>query len=221
MSYATQIETVACHSLLHLEMQKRYTERFIPVEKRNQILVKYLKGMVKSPKYKLAKKDIKTLIQLGRKKGQNLELHIEALRVLEKPTGNNDLENFYFLVKDIERQLSTSVQYTSNFEITRSKTTKPPEIWICHTDLHSCFDKDMELTDTLNWLVSASAAKEEVLLNILSSYSMFTVEHSRNEGDLFLYMRKCRVEDTCEQVPSPYECRVQLAPDSTSTKTSF
>ncbi|CAM2992947.1 DUF2913 family protein [Vibrio rarus] len=190
MSYAVQIEAMTCHSLLHLEMQKPDTKGFLSTEKRNQILVKYLKGIVKSPKYKLIKKEIKTLILLGRKKGQDLESRIVALLVLEKPKGNNDLEHFYFLIKDIERQLSTSVQYSPNFKLEKQETKQSVEILIHHADLHNCFDDKMTLTDTLDWLVRASATKEAKLLNIIGTYKMFAVEHERKEELLRIKLKK-------------------------------
>ncbi|PSU31765.1 DUF2913 family protein [Photobacterium lutimaris] len=190
MSYATQVEQLASNSLLHLEMQKKYSKTHITIEKRNQILVKYLKGLEKKPDYKLAKKVIKSLIQTGRKKGKNIESRLEALLVLEKPEGNNTLEKFYFLVKDIERQLNTTVNYSTVSTLDLSKLKSGCLVCIMHANLYESFDAELELISPLKWRVKATPAKLQTLKNILDNNSTFASHYREIDDQLEIILSK-------------------------------
>ncbi|ABX49166.1 MULTISPECIES: DUF2913 family protein [Shewanella] len=72
------------NALLHLYMSVAETERFTPKAKRNDILVRYLKPMIKDKRYQQAKKEIKRLVALGRVASCDLESKLIELNELSQ-----------------------------------------------------------------------------------------------------------------------------------------
>ncbi|MGF1805348.1 DUF2913 family protein [Aliivibrio sifiae] len=71
----TELTTLA---LLHLYSYMEMSSRFVPIKKRNERLVQFLKSQMALPRNAIIKKDIKVLIAQGRK-GKNLELKLGEL----------------------------------------------------------------------------------------------------------------------------------------------
>ncbi|MEZ9997942.1 DUF2913 family protein [Vibrio lentus] len=67
--YYKALNTLVSNALLHLFMQTQATKGFVPKAKRNAILVKYIKARQHLPEFKAIKKDMKTMLNLGRKGG--------------------------------------------------------------------------------------------------------------------------------------------------------
>ena len=85
METSPQLADIVHNTLLHLYVSVSQTHSFVPVHTRNQIISKYLKPKLKSPKFKAVKSEIKTLLLVGKKKSADLEAKLLELReILEK-----------------------------------------------------------------------------------------------------------------------------------------
>ncbi|MGR5347144.1 DUF2913 family protein [Vibrio mediterranei] len=67
LKYSDLVLEFSRNSLLHLYLQVASADRMIPKKRRNEILVKWMKPLVKDSRYKLIKKDIQSYIQRARK----------------------------------------------------------------------------------------------------------------------------------------------------------
>tara|TARA_R110000737_G_C14574303_1_gene484596 strand:- start:1311 stop:1583 length:273 start_codon:yes stop_codon:yes gene_type:complete len=80
--YHKNLLSLCDNALLHLYIVINGIDGFVSQPVRNAILVKFLKPKMKSPEYKLIKKDIKTFLIAGRKKELNLEAKLNELKEL-------------------------------------------------------------------------------------------------------------------------------------------
>jgi hypothetical protein len=85
-------------SLLHLYCYIDTSSRFMPIKKRNDLLVKCLKKYITSPDNAIIKKDIKTLIIIA-KKGQNVEKKLWDLHKVNNQYGEKftDADHLFIL----------------------------------------------------------------------------------------------------------------------------
>ena len=104
ISYPNTVKKFCDSSLLHLYLSCSETTRFVPMHKRNEWLVKYLKPQLNKAEYKPLKKDIKSLLLLGKRRTANLEKQILRLRGLVN-NFDNDVEQFYALLSLLEDEL--------------------------------------------------------------------------------------------------------------------
>lgn len=72
------------NALLHLFLTVSESGRFTPRLKRNEILVRYLKPVIKDKRYQQAKKEVRCLIALGRDASCNLESKLIELNELSQ-----------------------------------------------------------------------------------------------------------------------------------------
>ena len=96
------------NGLLHLYLTAAETSRFTPKVRRNEILVRYLKPMIKDKRYQGSKKEIRSLLALGRTASCDLEaklieLHNISLRYDKNTT---DAKGLFDLLTIIERELN-------------------------------------------------------------------------------------------------------------------
>tara|TARA_B100001059_G_C17838669_1_gene590202 strand:- start:10232 stop:10813 length:582 start_codon:yes stop_codon:yes gene_type:complete len=96
--YYHQLCDTITHSLLHLLCKVSEQQRFVPVSRRNEILVKYLKPKLNNKQFSSVKKDIKLMIQTARAKGSNLEEKLYLLNEKAKETKIGGLEPLYSLL---------------------------------------------------------------------------------------------------------------------------
>lgn len=92
-------------SLLHLYCYIDLSSRFIPIKKRNDLLVKFLKKHAASPDNTIIKKDIKALIITARK-GQNVETKLWELHKVNCQYGEKftDADHLFILLTYLYEQ---------------------------------------------------------------------------------------------------------------------
>lgn len=95
--YRTLHQTIT-HALLHLLFQVSTSSRFVPIAKRNEILLKYLKPKMKNKAYAAIKKDIRLMVQTARTKGGNLEMKLYQLNEKAKKIKIAGAEKLYSLL---------------------------------------------------------------------------------------------------------------------------
>ncbi|MDB1122698.1 DUF2913 family protein [Vibrio algarum] len=104
---------VVCHTMLNLYMEIAYSKRYIPPNKRSQILLKYLKHAMKRSGYKSVKNDIRGLIYFGRKNDLGFEAKLIEIQNLSErhpvnDSSSSDLSNFTQLLKALDSICSVS-----------------------------------------------------------------------------------------------------------------
>lgn len=76
------LSDVVDNALLNLYLTIAETSRLTPQTKRNEILIRYLKPMIKDKRYQSSKKEIRSLLVVGRTKICDLEAKLVELRNL-------------------------------------------------------------------------------------------------------------------------------------------
>nr|WP_014343618.1 DUF2913 family protein [Aliivibrio fischeri]AEY78204.1 hypothetical protein [Aliivibrio fischeri] len=155
----TNLTTLA---LLHLYSHMEMSVRFVPIKKRNELLVKFLKKQIGLPCNAIIKKDIKVLIAQARK-GNNIEKKLGELHKVNCQYGEKftDADHLFILLTylyeehgfgsmldspDIERE--PGILYTDNELIDASFSdqhilTKPLPLFIM-------MDEPSRLVDIIN-----------------------------------------------------------------------
>jgi len=72
-------DKLVVHSLFVLYFEVQKVKGYVPIKKRNEILVKHLKTLVKKREFATHKKEIKTMISIGRNAKGNLEKRLHEL----------------------------------------------------------------------------------------------------------------------------------------------
>ena len=102
------------HALFALYFQVQESKGYTPIKRRNEILVKFLKNQQKKSIYTTLKKEIKTMLAIGRKPNSNLEEKLHELNRLNleykaKLTGADEL---YILFNHLYEALGFASQLT-------------------------------------------------------------------------------------------------------------
>ena len=114
------------NGLLHLYLTVAETSLFTPRAKRNEILVRYLKPMMKDKQYQVAKSELRSLIGLGRNASCDLEAKLVELRNLSLRYDKNatDAQRLFNLLTIIESGLG----FRSRFLSSPSDTLREPNV---------------------------------------------------------------------------------------------
>ncbi|AQS38650.1 Protein of unknown function (DUF2913) [Shewanella psychrophila] len=82
LPYQDIIKNLVDNSLLHLYISVAETSRLVPVYKRNEILVRHLKPMLKDSRYRRIKNELRRLLSTGRSAKGDLEAQLINVREL-------------------------------------------------------------------------------------------------------------------------------------------
>ncbi|AQS39783.1 Protein of unknown function (DUF2913) [Shewanella psychrophila] len=78
------MKSLVDNSLLHLYFTVVETPRIVPVHKRNEILVRYLKPKLKDNHYRQIKRELRNMLSIGRNAKRDLEAKLVELRKLHQ-----------------------------------------------------------------------------------------------------------------------------------------
>lgn len=103
VQYHSALSDIVTNSLLHLYFEIAYQERFFPVTQRNVTLSKWLKAQLNLKQYACIKKEIRTLIIIGRKKSGDIESKLWELNQITENYKSQftDAGNFYHLLSQL------------------------------------------------------------------------------------------------------------------------
>ncbi len=98
------LSELAVHALLHLHFKIHASSRMLSLKERNDLLQKWLKPKLKSNRYKLIKKPLKSLTQQAKGENGNLEALLERCVGADKP-GNPQphLDSYLLLINEVEK----------------------------------------------------------------------------------------------------------------------
>ena len=160
MNQSQQLLDISTHALLHLEF-KKLDQRLTQTEQ-NNLLVQYLKRILKDNRYHTVKKSTKSWLLRGRKPGVSLESILSADRERILQTSTTDLYRFVELIEDIEVQLHTKVQYSLAHNINLKARFGKVLICVVDEDLTSSFDDDGLMTKSTQILFIGNADHKDI-----------------------------------------------------------
>ena len=82
LPYQDVMKSLIDNSLLHLYLTVAETSRIVPLNKRNEILVRHLKPMLKDSRYRRVKSELRRLLSIGRSAKGDLEAKLIEVRGL-------------------------------------------------------------------------------------------------------------------------------------------
>ncbi|MEC6831400.1 DUF2913 family protein [Photobacterium toruni] len=140
MNKSQQLLDISTNALLHLEFKK--LDKRLTQTEQNNLLVQYLKKIIKNDGYRTVKKSIKNWLLRGRKSGVCLAsiLNNDRERILQ--TSSTDLYRFVDLIESVEAQLHTQVQYSLAHNINLNARFGKVLVCVVDEDLTSSFDSD-------------------------------------------------------------------------------
>ena len=104
------------HALLHVLMQANQSPRYIPTQKRNELLVKFLKPKLHQKSLINIKKDIKLMILAAKNKNGNLERKLYELNTQARNFLYHDAERLYQLLTALNDEIHIGSKFLEGEE---------------------------------------------------------------------------------------------------------
>ena len=160
MNQSQQLLDISTNALLHLEFKK--LDKRLTLTEQNNLLVQYLKKIIKNDRYRTVKNSTESWLLRGRKAGVCLEsiLNNDRERILQ--TSSTDLYRFVDLIEDIEAQLHTQVQYSLAHNINLKARFGKVLVCVVDEDLTSSFDDDGLMIKSTQLLFIGSTEHKDI-----------------------------------------------------------
>lgn len=171
MNQSQQLLDISTNALLHLEFKK--LDKRLTQTEQNNLLVQYLKKIIKNDKYRTVKKSTKSWLLRGRKVGVCLEsiLNNDRERILQ--TSSTDLYRFVDLIEDVEAQLHTQVQYSLAHNINLNARFGKVLVCVVDEDLTSSFDDDGLMIKSTQLLFIGSTEHKDIFSTAIDQSGYF------------------------------------------------
>ncbi|PSB88739.1 hypothetical protein C5F63_07080 [Photobacterium damselae subsp. damselae] len=169
--YHALLSDVVDNALLHLYSEVSTSARFVPTIKRNKILVRYLKPKFKSPKYKLVKAELKTMIGIGRNQEGNLEVKLIELNQLANKH-RQDTTDAYSLFQ-LMGLLNTEYDFDSKL-FNPDVISVADVIYILPDHIEHCFSDDGIQVAPISLFIESERVQE--LLAAIQDSKLFMAE---------------------------------------------
>lgn len=169
--YYHTLQTAVTNALLHLLMHVSLSNRYTPTIKRNEILVKHLKPLLKNKRYAAIKKDVRSWISIGRNNQLSLE---QRLYLLHDRTQQTSVE-----LKGAETlyQLLEHIYDTEQLECQLYKDGAPiveNTLYILEEHIDHCFDENNHQVAPLSLLIQSETAPR--LIDTINTQGGFRAE---------------------------------------------
>ena len=168
------------NALLHLYLTVAETSRFIPMVKRNEILVRYLKPLVKDKVYRSTRKELRDFLSLGKRASCNLEAKLVELHELSLRYDKNasDARRLFDLLGKIEHQLGFSTRFINYLN---GEQPKPDTLYMVQEHVESAFIESGKQVAPVSLFLESE--KVERVLEFINSNGLFQAELQQiNEG---------------------------------------
>ena len=167
--YYHNLHDTVTHALLHLLCKVSTTNRHVPMQTRNDILIKYLKPKLKDKRLANIKKDIKLMLNVARKQGGNLEMRLHELNSQANRTklvGAEKLYNLLVHLYDVEGIESRLFEEGSEAE--------PGILYMLEEQIEYGFDQEHNQVTPLSMLIQLERAPE--LIESINHHGLFLAE---------------------------------------------
>lgn len=188
------MSTLVEHALLHLHMQLHCEKRFVPVERRNQILLKYMKPKVKS--FQGIKSDLKMLLAFGKKKG-NLEAKLWQLNQihLKMDKQSTDADTLYSLLLWLHDEHGVASKLCDDIEEFEANILYMPQ-----RSIDEGFNNQNEQIRPLPFFVKTDSPN--MLIEAINSDSRYQAHLTHQEGE-FAHFELARLPAPSLETKSP------------------
>lgn len=171
MNQSQLLLDITTHALLHLEFKK--LDKQLTRLESNNLLVQYLKRIVKSNRYKSVRKTTKKWLLLGRQSTANLESILIKNRDNLIQTCSTDLYRFVDLIGKVESQLRTKIQYSQALNIDLNARYGKVLVCVVDDDLTSSFDDHGLMIKSTQILFVGSSDHKEIFSIIIDQSEHF------------------------------------------------
>ncbi|HAS6227693.1 TPA: DUF2913 family protein [Vibrio vulnificus] len=161
------------NALLHLWISVASAGQHVPRETRNQILVKLFKPKVKQAKYKLIKKELKSIVLAGRDHSGLLEKRLCELRELSLGYREklNDMHKLHYLLEHLREDYGIKADLSEGVV-----DYQPNTLYVSQEKLEQCFSEDKrQLKPILAMLSGIDMAR---LTSLVQSFGFHEVEEA-------------------------------------------
>jgi hypothetical protein len=141
----------------------------MPVPKRNEILIKYLKPKLADKSLSNIKKDIKLMLNVARKQGSNLEMRLYELNSQANRTQLVGAEKLYNLLVHLYDEEGIESRL---FE--EGSEAEPSILYMLSEQIEHGFDQEHKQVAPLSMLIQLEQAPE--LPNLINAHGLFTAE---------------------------------------------
>jgi hypothetical protein len=176
--YYKNLHSLVSNALLHLLFQVLTFSRYVPVTRRNEILLKYLKPKLNDKALSNIKKDIKLMIKTARSKGSNLEMKLYEINEKAKQTKIAGAEKLYSLLVYLydEERIESRL-----FE--EGQAAEPGILYLLEEHIEHCFDYDDSQVAPLSMLIQLERAPG--LIDVINRHGWFIAEVKEWNSDTF------------------------------------
>ncbi len=167
--YHRNLHNTVTHALLHLLSSIATSKRFVPVGKRNEMLIKYLKPKVSDKNLANIKKDIKLMLSAARTKGGNLEMKLYELNA----------QSYYVKLSSAERLYSLLI-YLYDEEGLESRLfeegdeTQPGILYMIAEHIDNAFDEQQKQVAPMSMFIQLERAPE--VIDAINRHGSFIAE---------------------------------------------
>ena len=118
MPYHDLMNNLVDNALLHLYFTVQGTSRFVPVSKRNEILVRHLKPKLKDSHYRQIKRELRNMLSIGRTAKGDLEAKLVEVRKLHQRLENNltDAQKLFDLLEILRCEQGLDSRFVNETE---------------------------------------------------------------------------------------------------------
>nr|WP_245823698.1 DUF2913 family protein [Photobacterium proteolyticum] len=160
------------NSLLHLYSHVALSDRFVPLEKRNALLCKFLKPKIKQPCYKPVKGEIKRMVLAGHGKGADLEAKLNELNVVaieHRARNSDDAHRLYELLNFLLKEHGFDSRMFDE-----SARAEPDVIYVLQDHLINCFEANGKQIAPVSLLIESE--RSEALVGCINETKLFLAE---------------------------------------------
>ncbi|RZP71908.1 DUF2913 family protein [Vibrio vulnificus] len=176
--YERLLSTTVDNALLHLWLSAAISKHYLPRESRNHILVKWIKPKVKLAKYRLIKKELKSMVQAGKERNSNLEARLCELSDLSRAYREKitDIHKLHYLLEHLREEHGISADLSDG--VTEHQ---PGTLYIEQRELETCFSEDKRQLKPI--LITLSQINIENFSRIVREFGFHEIMRGNNEQD--------------------------------------
>ncbi|OLQ78276.1 hypothetical protein BIT28_25125 [Photobacterium proteolyticum] len=173
------------NALLHLWITVASSGCYVPRGVRNQILVRWFKPKIKQAKYKLIKKELKSIFLAGKASGSLLEERLCELRELSQSYRGrlNDMHKLHYLLEHLREEHGIRADLSEGIV-----EYQPNTLYVSQKKLEQCFSDDKRQLKPI--LAMLSEINMDSFVQIVQSFGFHKVEGRNNtpHGVPFAYL---------------------------------
>ncbi|MGR5093925.1 DUF2913 family protein [Vibrio maritimus] len=165
---------VSLHALLYLEFQKLDRKSpYFDREKKNELLVRWLKPKLKSNKYKAIRKQLKTMSLQAKKSQVDLE-DVLLTAVEAKPEAlQPHLDSYLLLIREIEKKLGTTALLSTPEDVDLSHDENGCLLCVLSNDLNAHFGTKNQLVAEISILFRGTVREKHLFLGTIYANEIF------------------------------------------------